>query len=245
MEVMFSAVGMEKEAEFVRCEGERLRNALRAEYNDRGVIGVGRTVKYLKPTYRSCQTSQALGLFFGIFNADETENAVRTLVELIKEKDNSFDCGFLGLRYIFRTLSRYGYSDLAYEMITRSDHPSYANMIYRGETSVWERFVPPGERIGSHNHHFMADVSGWYLECVAGIRVNPEKNDSEHILVDPHFLSKLDYAVGEYETPGGRVCVNWTREGDRIKLCVKTFGKAKAVLSERVASLRYIDFLTE
>lgn len=245
MDVMLSSVGRYDDAEFVRNERNNLIEALRAEYNENGVIGVGKTAKFVKKTYRSCQTSQVLGLYCGIFNCDEKDIAVKTLIKLIKDKNNSFDCGFLGLRYIFRVLSQYGYSDLAYEMITKPDHPSYANMIYRGETSVWERFVPPGGRIGSHNHHFMADVSGWYLECVVGIKVNPGGDDSDSVLVEPQFVSKLDFACGEYDTPGGKACVEWKRFGERIKLSVKAHGQARIKVSDRILSLDNVDVVIE
>ncbi|MBR5554181.1 MAG: family 78 glycoside hydrolase catalytic domain [Clostridia bacterium] len=234
LEVMFSAVGMTEIAEFVRNEGKVLRDAIRREYNDNGIITAGKSEKYRRPTYRPCQTSQALALTFGILDNGEIENAINALVHFIKEKDCSFDCGFLGLRYIFRVLSEYGYSDLAYEMITKPSYPSYANMIYRGETTVWERFVAPGERTGSHNHHFMADVSGWYLEYIAGIVVNPNKNDADHVAIDPHFVSSLVQACAEYKTPNGAVKTEWTRNGAVIELAVTVQGDAKVSFSDRL-----------
>jgi hypothetical protein len=107
-------------------------------------------------------------------------------------------------------------------------------MIYRGETTVWERFVAPGERTGSHNHHFMADVSGWYLEYIAGIVVNPNKNDADHVAIDPHFVSSLVQACAEYKTPNGAVKTEWTRNGAVIELAVTVQGEAKVSFSDRL-----------
>ncbi|MBE6571570.1 MAG: hypothetical protein E7656_04935 [Ruminococcaceae bacterium] len=234
LDVMLSVVGMYEMAQFARDEGKSLRDAIRREYNDNGIITEGKNKKYHKPTYRPCQTSQVLALAFGIFEEDEIDNAIKALVRFIFEKDNSFDCGFLGMRYIFRVLSEHGYSDLAYEMITKPSYPSYANMIYRGETTVWERFVAPGERTGSHNHHFMADVSGWYIESVAGIIVNPDKNNADLVKIDPHFVSALDRACAEYKTPNGAVKTEWNRKENIIELFVVTSGEVKVSFSDRL-----------
>ena len=223
-EIMFKAAGRpELSGECLSAQLELCR-AIRDEYNDSGVITAGKTQKYRKTSYRPSQTSQALALYAGIFNEGETEKAVKTLIKLIEEKGNAFDTGFLGLRVIFRVLSAYGHSDLAYEMITRPEHPSYANMIYRGETTVWERFSPPGYRIGSHNHHFLADVSAWYVENILGIHVNPDNNNPRKILISPSFIEKIENAEGSYECEYGRVYVRWEKKNGEINATVCTSG---------------------
>ncbi len=238
--VMFDAVGMTENREFCEVNYEKLRSAIRSEYNRSGVITKGKTEKYVKPTYRICQTSQALGLYSGIFDEDEETKAVDTLVGLIHQNDDSFDCGFLGLRVIFYVLSEYGYSDLAYKMITKPSHPSYANMIYRGETSVWERFQPPGKRIGSHNHHFMSDVSAWYLQTVSGINVNPDCDNPDRIVINPHFISWLESAQGEYSNKNGSLSVKWIKKDDTITVDIDTQGKLDIVYGDSLKSEKCI-----
>lgn len=221
---MLDSIGMTNEAEFAEKEYLRLREDIRREYNDKGVIGCGKTVQYRKKEYRVCQTSQALGLYFNLFEESEKAKAIAILVDLIEQNDYSFDCGFLGMRVIFHVLSDYGYSDLAYKMITKPQYPSYANMIYRGETTVWERFASPGKRIGSHNHHFMADVSAWYLKCIAGINVNPDGDNPDKILINPHFISALQSAYASCKTPNGTLSIEWGRADDGICVKIKTEG---------------------
>jgi len=233
---MFDAVGMRENSEFCKVNYDKLRISIRNEYNDNGVITKGKTPKFVKPTYRICQTSQALGLYSGIFDENEEKNAVDTLVELIDKNKGSFDCGFLGLRVIFQMLSKYGYSDLAYNMITKPTHPSYANMIYRGETSVWERFQPPGKRIGSHNHHFMGDVSAWYMETVAGIIVNPRCDNPDKIVINPHFIEALENARGSYVNKNGSVDVSWTRKNGKTEVVIDVKGDLDIELGDNLKS---------
>jgi len=222
--IMMERIGRKADAKWFEDKSQALRKAIRAEYNNGGVITEGKTESFRKPTYTVCQTSQALGLYAGVFDEDEKQKAVDCLIDCINAKGGAFDCGFLGLRTIFHVLSEYGYSDLAYSMITKPTHPSYANMLYRGETTVWERFAEAGKRIGSHNHHFMGDVSAWYLRCVAGIQVNPKDDNPNYILIKPHFVSKLEFTQASYLSKEGKVTVKWQREGDKITLRVQVEG---------------------
>ena len=228
--VMFNAVGMTENSNFAKEHYAKLRESIRKEYNDGGVITKGKTEKYIKPTYRVCQTSQALGLYADIFDREEISKAVFTLLKLIEKNKGSFDCGFLGLRVIFHVLSKYGYSDIAYKMITKPSHPSYANMIYRGETTVWERFQPPGKRIGSHNHHFMGDVSAWYVKTIVGINVNPDCDNPNKVFVDPHFVETVENACGEYASKNGFVKVDWAIKDGKIFVDVYARGSFEIVL---------------
>lgn len=202
-----------------------------------GVINAGKTLKYRQGAYRTCQTSQALGLYFKIFNENEKANALKTLVQCIKEKNDNFDCGFLGLRTIFHVFANNGFHDLAYHMITKPTHPSYGNMIYRCETTVWERFSAAGKRIGSHNHHFMGDVSAWYLRHILGFNVNPNYNDPDFIVIEPKFVKSLEFAEGSYTTPNGKIFLKWKRIEGKIFLTVKTEGSVKFVLGNGIKDL--------
>lgn len=233
---MFEAAGLTENLAFLRQNHAKLRNAIRDEYNENGVITIGKTEKYHQPSYRVCQTSQAIGLSCGIFDENEKQTAIDTLVSLITQNKNSFDCGFLGLRAIFHVLTAYGYSDLAYKMITKPSFPSYANMIYRGETSVWERFAVPGKAIGSRNHHFMADVSSWYLKAVAGINVNPEGNNPDKIVINPHFIQALESVQGSYTNDHGSVAVRWVREKEKLHVMIDVRGDLDIVMGENLKS---------
>lgn len=224
-EILFGKINRENFAAECKEMSMALRNAVRKEYNDGGIITAGKTEKYRRAQYRTCQTSQVLGLYAGVFDACEKQKALQMLVQLIEERNNSFDCGFLGMRFIFHILAENGYAELAYHMITKPTHPSYGNMIYRGETTVWERFVKPGKRIGSHNHHFMADVSAWYLQRVLGIEVNPALDNPNCVRLNPMFIEALSFAEGSYEAPAGRVEVRWERTDDKmVVLYVKKAG---------------------
>lgn len=236
-QVMFTKIGKIDYAE--ECGKIRLKllKAIRKEYLEGSLIGAGRTEKYKKPDYRPCLTSQALAICLGIFTEEEKEGAYKELIRLSEEANYSFDCGFLGLRYLFHALTEAGRSDIAYKMITKPTYPSYANMIIRGETTVWEAFKKPGMRIGSHNHHFFCDVSSWFVKVIGGIRVNPNLDDPNCVYIDPEFIDGINEAKAFTKTPDGEVKVHWVREYSKVRLNIEASGDIRVTLSEKAKNV--------
>lgn len=164
------------------------------------------------------QTSQAMALYYGMFAESETAGAFAHLLELIDAADGHLDTGVLGGKVIFRVLADNGKADVAYNMITRPDYPSYGNWIKRGATTLWEAFLPENGRILSLNHHFWGDISAWFYRCLAGIRVNPTGHDVQNIDIMPCFVQKLNYVRASHCTPDGETLVEWTRRGNTLEL---------------------------
>ena len=225
--VMLSAVNMDKEAKYARGEAEKYRNAVRRELIDFNTLTV----------LGSCQTSQAMALYYGIFNPDEEEKAFNVLLDLVHKADDHIDLGVLGGRVIFHVLSRFGQSDLALKMITREDFPSYGNWIKRGATTLWEEFFSPDTE-NSQNHHFWGDISAWFIKAIAGINLNPSKTDVNEVLISPSFPSTLSYASGSHVAPLGEVISEWKRTevGDiTLTVSVPKDMRAAAVLPDGFA----------
>ena len=201
---MFAAVGYSHEQAFAKSVYEDMRETIRSELLDRESATIkGRT-----------QTAQAMGLYYGIFEPEEAEKAVSVLLDLIHEKNDSFDCGVYGMLVLFHVLSDYGYGDLALRMIVKREYPSYGHLIEIGETSLPERFMPDGAPTDSHNHHFFGDISRWFIREIAGLRVQ----DWQTVVIRPAFLKGIDFAEAFYDLPAGRVQVAWKRENGTISL---------------------------
>lgn len=168
-----------------------------------------------------CQTSQAMAVYYDLFDEAEKYTAVQKLVSFIHEADDHIDFGLLGSRTVFRVLADYGYADLAFKMITRTDYPSYGMFIKRGLTALPEDFKRDDEYPNSLNHHFMGDISAWFFLYLAGIRVNPYGDSCKYALVAPAFVEALDFAEGHYDTVCGRLSVRWEKKNGGIELKIK------------------------
>ena len=166
-----------------------------------------------------CQSSQAMCIFYNVFEEAEKPEAVRRLLEFIEEKDGHYDCGYLGNRVIFHVLAMAGETELALNMITRPDYPSYVfPVLTHGATALWENYFDYKQN--SLNHHFFGDISNFFIKRIAGLEINPLRRDVNEYHVHPYFAEALTYAKAHYDTVGGRVEVRWERDGEDIILTV-------------------------
>ena len=206
---MLDAIEMHEQAEFARKEAKNYKEAIRTnliDFNTMCALG-------------DCQSSQAMCLYYNIFRASEQTVAFDKLLEMVHAMDDHIDVGVLGGKVIFHVLSRFGYSDLAFKMITRDDYPSYGNWLKRGATTLWENFYP--DNVSSMNHHFWGDISAWFIKCIVGIQLNPDKHNVHSLKLKPAFIEALDHATAFHEAPAGTIAVSWKREGKEIILDVK------------------------
>lgn len=207
---LFDVVGMTLQRKFAEALATTLRDAVRDNLiNFSTMTAAG-----------ACQTSQAMAIYYNVFELGEKPAAFARLKEIIAVQGNHIDAGVLGLRILFHVLSDFDEADLAYEMITRLDYPSYGNWIARGATSLWEDFQPEGGQVNSMNHHFFGDISSWFIQKVGGLVLNPRGNDCNELLVAPHFIQKLTQAQSNHRAPAGEIKVRWQREKETIRLTI-------------------------
>lgn len=202
---MFDAVGLSLHSAFAKQLGEEMYQAIRREY-----------IHFDTMTVRSnCQSAQAIGLYYDIFEPGERDAAFAQLLTIIHRDSDFITSGFLGLRTLFHVLSRFGESELAYKMIMRKEAPSYGAWVDAGFTTLTEHFGGSDVLFwDSQNHHFLGDVSAWLMRYPGGIEIQ----NSKQIKIKPSFLSSLSYAEASHKLPGGEVKVFWQRKEDEILL---------------------------
>ena len=206
-EMMFAAAGMEPERQYARAVHDAFRAAARKYLLDPGTM----------TAYGCCQSSQAMAIFYDLFDPAEKPAAFQVLLEMIAQNNELMDVGILGGRVLFRVLAQFGHAELAYRMIATPRNPSYGFWIKRGATSLWEDF-DDGERPTSLNHHMWGDVSAWMIEMLAGIQINPGCVDPGEVRIQPHFIKALSHAEGYHQGVHGRIASAWRREGGLIRL---------------------------
>ena len=218
--LIFGVLGQTEQKQFAEMLALRVRKAFRENLIAFDTMTVeGET-----------QSGQAMAIYYGLFEDDEKPAAFERLLEFIGRRGGHFHGGVLGGRVIYRLLAENGEAELAYNMITRPDFPSYGNWIIRGATTLWEEFYPEkGEgdlvRISSHNHHFWGDVSAWFYRYLAGININPTRQDANNINIEPVFIEKLDFVKASYAAKDGTVMVAWKRKGNTVIINTELTGK--------------------
>ena len=203
---MLEAIGYTHGRDFAKAIYEDMRKTVRRELVDPDTLEVA----------GKCQSSQAIALYYGVFNEDERDKAFSHLLNYIHAKDDSFDCGFIGMHCMFSVLSDMGEGELAFKMLFGDKFPSYTRLIDEGVTALPEKFDNTGKHdLFSMNHHFLGDVSRWLTTRLAGLDVI----DYKTVRIKPHPVSKINHASAYYDLPTGRASISWERtESGEIKV---------------------------
>lgn len=204
----YDVLALPAQKQYADALAARVTNAIRTHLIDHESL----TVK------GDTQSAQAMAIYYGMFTEKEKAGALEHLLELIDKDDGHLNVGVLGGRVIFRLLAENGYADLAYNMITRPDYPSYGDWVQRGATTLFEDFRPEGARLNSLNHHFWGDISAWFYRYLGGIRFNPTAKDVQTLDISPCFVSKLEFAKASHCAPDGEIQSEWMRKGKNIEL---------------------------
>ena len=206
---LLDKVGMTEEAKHVSEIAANFKAAVRnnlIDFDTMTAIGIGTATP-------GAQTSQAMAIFYNIFTEEEKPEAIKVLIRKLKEESDHLDTGVLGARVIFHVLSDNGYADYAYRVLTDPVFPSYGEIARRDDTAFPENFMPLDYSWGaaSLNHHFLGDVSGWFIKAIAGINLNPDAENIHYVKIAPHFITALDNAEAYHIAPDGRIEVKWVR----------------------------------
>ena len=111
-------------------------------------------------------------------------------------------------------LTKYGYVEDAYRMITKTDAPSWGYWVEtQGYTTLAETWLlSPEFHDASLNHVFMGDVSAWMYNTLAGINFSEKAPGFGHIVIKPHFVKELSWVEGSYQSVKGMVRSSWKRD---------------------------------
>jgi alpha-L-rhamnosidase len=166
------------------------------------------------------QTAQSCALHQGLVPAAERAKVEAKLADVVRQNKAYPDFGILGSKYIFRSLSEAGRSDLAYAMATKEDGASYGTWIRRGATTFWEDW---GEG-ASRNHIMFGDVSAWFYQYLGGIRLAsgvsavaekaaPGAVAFKEFVICPDPVEGLGWVKAEHDSPYGMIRSNWKKAG--------------------------------
>jgi len=199
---LFGEIGMAEHEGFARALYQRIRASARLKLLDLATMTAeGR-----------CQTSQAMAIYYDLFEPAEKPEAFRVLLGMIERAGGHFTgVGVLGGRVLFHVLAEGGQADLALRMIARPDFPSYGWWVAQGATSLWEQFHEEDEY--SYNHHFWGDISHFFIRHLAGIHYKRGE-----LVIAPGFVAGLGYAEGWHTAPEGEIRVRWERKDEGISL---------------------------
>lgn len=135
--------------------------------------------------------------------------------EILINKKGHFWGGITAGSFLFHTLMDSDRNDLIYEMVTKSDFPSWGYMIEKGNGTFFEDW----ECRGSGLHSSYLYVGSWFIEALGGIK-RPESG-SKHIVVEPYITTNGPKRVDSYyDSIYGKIVSNWSLASQRLDLRV-------------------------
>ncbi|MGE4587020.1 MAG: family 78 glycoside hydrolase catalytic domain [Mangrovibacterium sp.] len=209
---------------------EALLSRIRAAFVHEYVTPSGRLVS-------GTQTAYVLALAFDMLPENLREQAAARLAKNIRRYDTHLTTGFLGTPYLCQVLTRFGYAELAYELLLQKSYPSWLYPVTMGATTIWERwdgikpdgtFQTPG--MNSFNHYAYGAIGDWMYREVAGIDTDPDHPGYKQIRIRPHISTKLDYAHAELETYYGKVVSGWKHSGESLRMDVQIPANTSALV---------------
>lgn len=162
------------------------------------------------------QAALAVGLYFDLVRDEERQAAVDSLVREIEKMKYRPTTGEVCFRYMILALAQAGRSDLVYRIIDRTDPPGYGCMLRQyGLRTLSEQWDKPGSSL---NHCMFGHIQEWFQAYVLGIRQAPGSIGFEQLRIEPLFADGLEHAEGHFDSPRGRISVQWKRNGKNVAL---------------------------
>jgi hypothetical protein len=124
-------------------------------------------------------------------------------------------------------LTRNGYNDEAWQLITNRAFPSWGYMIENGATTMWERwdgyvqgrgFQDPG--MNSFNHWAFGAVGEWMFQNIVGIQPDESHPGWKHFVIRPRPGGGVTWANGRYDSIRGLITSSWKIEKGQLVFAV-------------------------
>ena len=203
----------EEDAQTYKQLSENVKEAFRAEF----VTQRGRVTS-------STQTAYVLALAFDLLPEDQRAQAAKRLADDVRTRGH-LTTGFLGTPDLAHVLSQYGYLSEAYDLLLRTEYPSWLYPVTRGATTMWERWdgIKPDSSfqdvgMNSFNHYAYGAVGDWLYRTVAGVEARTP--GYKEILIAPRPGGGLSHARARLISIHGPIESSWAVEDSTFRLSV-------------------------
>jgi alpha-L-rhamnosidase len=150
-----------------------------------------------------------LALHFGLVPENLRAAAAAKLAADIRRRGTLISTGFLGTPYSLDTLADAGYQSLVYDLLLRTELPSWGHMIVGGATTIWERWNADtsNAEMNSYNHYALGAVNGFVFRRIAGI--DPVAPGFARFRFDPVLDPRVPKGGARYDSAMGRIETGW------------------------------------
>ena len=165
----------------------------------------------------SCQAANSVALCAGLIPDEDRPAVLQAIVEDLERRDYQQTVGEVMQVFFIRALAEGGRNDVLHRIYSRENRGSYGFMVRQGLTSLPESWDARPGTGSSMNHFMLGHLIEWHFAYVAGIRQQPGDIGWKRVLIAPE-PGPLDSASAVFESPAGRIAVDWVKKGTEFKL---------------------------
>ncbi len=195
--------GMAEAAERFRQKREFLRDKFTGRFFQNGSFG--------------SQAADALALEYGLCPEGKTAEVSAALRREVEAENFHHDCGIVGWKMLFSSLSRGGDVETAWKVLKQTTYPSLKDAINRGATTMWETFETPEQEKRSHCHPMQSGFARFFPRDLGGINPMEEFPGFEKVSIRPVFPAELDAVDCVFHSCRGDIGVKWERKNGEIE----------------------------
>ena len=157
---------------------------------------------------RGSQTADAMPLALGLVPDDRRDAVLQNLIADIRNHSNHVTAGDIGFHYVVRALTDAGRSDILFDMLSRTDSPSYGYQLAKGATTLTEAWDANPK--SSQNHFMLGHAEEWFYRGLAGIDLDMARPAPRQIMIRPALLRQAHGASATIESVLGTIHAAWT-----------------------------------
>lgn len=200
---MGAAIGKADQAAHYRTQAQATARAFQQAFvKPDGSIGNGSQASYI------------LAIRLGMLTPEQKAAAGGKLLADIRRRGTLLSTGFLGTPLSLDAIADIGDTGLVYDLLLRTEFPSWGYMVRKGATTIWERWNgDTGDvAMNSYNHYALGAVMGFLYRRVAGIE--EMEPGFAKVRIAPLIDSRVPSAGADYDSVRGRISVHWMQRPD-------------------------------
>ena len=162
------------------------------------------------------QTADAMPLVVNLVPEDRRAAVLANLVNEIRKHSNHVTAGDIGYHYVVRALTDGDRSDVLFDMLSRTDKPSYGDQLAHGATTLTEAW--DANPNSSQNHFMLGHAEEWFYRGLAGIRIDIDRDREERIIIHPAIVGDVRSAKATFRSSLGDIESGWSLDGKTLHM---------------------------
>jgi alpha-L-rhamnosidase len=168
---------------------------------------------------RGSQTANGMALAMGLVDRAQEPRVLDSLVRDIRARENHITAGDIGFRFVLDALAGAGRSDVIFDLLSRTDPPSYGAQLRQGATTLTEAWDAKPAK--SQNHLMLGHAEIWFYQSLAGIRLDMTRAVPDRLTIQPAIVGDVSWVEASYESILGRIVSCWERQDRKFTLSIE------------------------